>query len=83
MKNEEEVRYQETVRQNPQKKSYIQETYIMMQGKNNEHQLFMRALAVAQLIKNPTSAAWVAAEARLDSHLVQWVKGSGIAEVAV
>ena len=65
MKNEEEVRYQETVRQNPQKKSYIQETYIMMQGKNNEHQLFMRALAVAQLIKNPIVVTQFTTEAHV------------------
>ena len=34
--------------------------------------------AVVQWVKNLTAAARVAVEVRLQSHWVQWVKGSGI-----
>ena len=37
---------------------------------------------MAQWLKNPTSAAWVAAEARVQSSPMQWVKGFSAATAA-
>ena len=46
-------------------------------------QFFKKLLGVpslAQWVKNPTAAAWVAVEVQFDfSGLTLWVKGSGIA----